>query len=198
MLHRGANFVPHVLPNYPPFTHCLLQNEIPFEDTLATLSHARSTGATTIFNPSPLPSHEELRSFPWRNVDWLIVNEGEARSLIDALKDSPNQPTTTGDETSRGIKDQGMSTLYALHHLPTFSSSVNIVCTLGSEGVITLLTSGESFHVPAAKLDGPVKDTTGAGDCFTGYLVAGLMESASNEDLGVQNAICMAVKVSGL
>lgn len=33
-------------------------------------------------------------------------------------------------------------------------------------------------YLPAATLDGPVRDTTGAGDCFAGYFVAGLMEAS--------------------
>lgn len=48
----------------------------------------------------------------------------------------------------------------------------DVVVTLGSEGCLWLNASGEETHVPAIPVT-PV-DTTGAGDTFTGYLVAGL------------------------
>lgn len=59
------------------------------------------------------------------------------------------------------------------------------MCTLGSSGVLALIPHLEEsvasndlvVYVPAAKIDPEgVRDTTGAGDCFTGYLVAGLMD----------------------
>jgi len=53
------------------------------------------------------------------------------------------------------------------------------VCTLGAAGVLTWLTGGKRLlYLPAVQLQGSVRDTTGAGDCFTGYFVAGLMMRA--------------------
>ena len=48
----------------------------------------------------------------------------------------------------------------------------DVVVTLGADGCLWLQSSGEETHVPAIQVT-PV-DTTGAGDTFTGYLVAGL------------------------
>ena len=74
------------------------------------------------------------------------------------------------------------------------------MCTLGGLGVIALLASEEAFYVPAAKLAGFVRDTTGAGDCFTGYLVSGLMEvESANEGLNgeaIGRKLRTAVEVS--
>lgn len=185
---------------YPAFTHCLLQNEVPFQLTIETLSHAHSSGATTIFNPSPLPSSQELCEFPWKAVDWLIVNEGEARSLAVALHNAQSQTTGPSemDEDTEATKDPRIGTLSTLHYLPSFATSVNIVCTLGSQGVIALLMTGDTLYVPAAKLNGPVRDTTGAGDCFTGYFVAGLMASPSESMSNVESILQGAVNVSNV
>jgi ribokinase len=32
---------------------------------------------------------EELRSFPWDDLSWLIVNEGELMDLLEAFKSAP-------------------------------------------------------------------------------------------------------------
>jgi len=37
------------------------------------------------------------------------------------------------------------------------------------------------LHFPAATLEDNVRDTTGAGDCFTGYFVASLMQFGSKQ-----------------
>jgi len=55
-------------------------------------------------------------------------------------------------------------------------TTIAVVCTLGATGVLASMQSPkEMFYLPAATLQGDVRDTTGAGDCFTGYFVAGLM-----------------------
>jgi len=137
-----------------------------------------------IFNPSPLPSHEQMRSFPWAKVNWLIVNEGEAQDLYSAFRVSHKDatPFLSNDEL-----------LAALSALPSFSTT-NIICTLGKAGVLAFI---PAFHrpksivdrpsiigFPAAILQNPVRDTTGAGDCFTGYFVQGLMELGPNAKVG--------------
>ncbi|MEX0370916.1 MAG: ribokinase [Tateyamaria sp.] len=48
----------------------------------------------------------------------------------------------------------------------------DVVVTLGADGCKWLTRSGDETHVPAVPVT-PI-DTTGAGDTFTGYLVAGL------------------------
>ncbi|CAL1710170.1 unnamed protein product [Somion occarium] len=166
------------------FTHLLLQNEIPFASTLSALAHAHRSGATTLFNPSPIPSVEQLRIFPWSQLDWLLVNQGEALSLLRAFNSQTNESSQNSHisidiPSSWPSRPEIRAAYLLLHRLranTAFSPKVNLVCTLGGLGVLALLNSGEGLYVPAAKLNGPVKDTTGAGDCFTGYLVAGLME----------------------
>ncbi|KAJ7843131.1 Ribokinase-like protein [Mycena olivaceomarginata] len=115
----------------------------------------------------------ELKTFPWHQLTWLIVNSGEALDLCRAL--GLAVPDTS---VSASAADTARPLLARLSsHMPT----TNVVCTLGADGVLAQFTptllGGESepVYLPAAKLQGTTRDTTGAGDCFTGYLVAGLM-----------------------
>ncbi|KAF5352961.1 hypothetical protein D9758_007952 [Tetrapyrgos nigripes] len=69
ILFKGANFASLPIKLiHPKTSHLLLQNEIPLSDTLAYIDAVRAAvngHVTTTFNPSPMPSDEELRSFPW-------------------------------------------------------------------------------------------------------------------------------------
>ncbi|KAF5392029.1 hypothetical protein D9757_003276 [Collybiopsis confluens] len=187
ILFKGANYAAHSQQFLPRgTTHLLLQNEIPFDETLRYLNLAADSSAVTIFNPSPMPSKAEIKAFPWDKLTWLIVNEGEAADLYRTLSATQTKfdPNTASNP------------LYA--HVPAYSivlqlssqiPETNIVCTLGSAGVLALITSldhkdgtrdatalPEPIFLPAAKLRNGVVDTTGAGDCFAGYLVAGLLK----------------------
>ncbi|KAI0688233.1 Ribokinase-like protein [Cytidiella melzeri] len=207
ILHRGANY--HLSaspvsdrPEDQEYTHLLLQNEIPYQVTLAYLSHSYRTQKTSFFNPSPLPTGDQIKAFPWEQLDWLIVNEGEALDLLRVIGEPPTRnPAQSGRTTDNEEGEMLSSTrqvLRNLHTHPSFSGTVNVICTLGASGVLALvphlLSDGEDeiMHVPALKLDpAAVKDTTGAGDCFAGYFVAELMQ-LSNYATGApaaQNAV---------
>lgn len=196
VLHKGANFA--FLPPPSPYTfssqgitHLLLQNEIPLPSTLSHLSIAHATGVTTLFNPSPMLSVPESLAFPWSEVDWLIVNESEAHHLLSALG-TPTSGLTTSALPTDALTRMPIAHVSAVHppsvigaysivarlHAHSgFSETTNIVCTLGSAGVLAFVPSiSETLYMPAAELRGDVRDTTGAGDCFTGYLVAGLLK----------------------
>ena len=157
---------------FPETTHLLLQNEIHMQSTHYALQNAKN--ATVILNPSPLPSASEIREFPWHKVDWLVVNETEAEGLYLSMMNSEETPSAS--LSTREI----LSLLWAQ---PLFKET-NIVCTLGADGVLAFIPKFHSTHgappsfiyLPAAKLRGEIRDSTGAGDCFTGYFVQGLME----------------------
>jgi ribokinase len=186
-LHKGANF--HITPaqqtpNLEGFTHLLIQNEIPLSDTLTYIRKAADKGITTLFNPSPMLTPDELRAFPWSSLNWLVVNEGEIQDLLRAF----------GAESSSEDAAVLIKELYAAEG---FNKSVKVVCTLGAEGVMWAV-DGKGVEVgrlPAGRLENGVKDTTGAGDCFLGYLTAGLMRDESLE-VALQN--CLAVSSTAL
>jgi ribokinase len=186
-LHKGANYA---LPESPArsdvqrhltgISHLLLQNEIPWTNTLAYLEYAHAQGIVTIFNPSPLPTDTQLHDFPWVALSWLIVNEGEAETLLRIIGRSLWNDDVEEENYADWPRDNNMrvafSTLSKLSRCKALSST-GIVCTLGAKGVVASRHNPrEILYVPAATLQGSVRDTTGAGDCFTGYFVAGLMQ----------------------
>ena len=165
------------------------------------LTAAHALGITTIMNPSPLPTAEQIRGFPWGKLTWLIVNEGEARDLLASV----GEPHTV-DVVELVLPPEGapgdQTAVHSAHAIgsklashPTFKN-VDIICTLGSVGLVVFValaqdTGKRALYLPSAKLDGPVVDTTGAGDCFTGYFISGLMglKQGRKEDLlGVLSA----------
>jgi ribokinase len=116
---------------------------------------------------------------------------------------------TNGKDKEDGKKTIEAASIVAkaLHTaLPRLSSSdnndsetstaavVNIICTLGASGVLYVRrsssTASQGKHevnakcLPAAKLLRPIRDTTGAGDCFMGYLAAGLMRLQRKDGAG--------------
>lgn len=208
VLHHAANHIelpPPTPDSLEGFTHLLLQNEIPFKSTVEYLSTAHAMGIITIMNPSPLPNAKQIQDFPWGKLTWLIVNEGEVRDLLTNVGDPrtveaielvlPPEGVPEGQETVRSAHAIGSK--LASH--PTFKG-INIICTLGSVGLVAFvsLTQGAgktAFYLPSAKLDGPVLDTTGAGDCFTGYFVSGLMNLRQSHKEDLLGALDMGIKV---
>ncbi|EGG00398.1 uncharacterized protein MELLADRAFT_53785 [Melampsora larici-populina 98AG31] len=158
--HAPSNAWPPLTVDRRVFSHLLLQNEIPLSETCAALKAAKKYDVCTIFNPSPLPSKSEIQNvIPWSTVDWLIVNQEEARALTKA--------TRPDHQADVDIKIE--------------SGQAGVVMTLGANGcqVGFRAKSGEKswtvFSSLASKGTRPVVDTTGAGDCFTAYFIAQLM-----------------------
>ncbi|PWN52598.1 Ribokinase-like protein [Violaceomyces palustris] len=166
-----------------PVTHLMVQNEIPIQVTTSFLLHSRKLGSpnvTTIFNPSPMPSVQEILDFPWSTIDVLIVNEGEALELLNAFSSSSRPPLASSDQEAETV-------LTLLGSEPRLESLSWIVMTRGSKGVYANVrtlsqplqpesssSSWRLYKVPAYR-PVQVRDTTGAGDTFAGNLVSGLM-----------------------
>lgn len=132
----------------------LVQNEIPIEQTCGALQAAKEQGLTTIFNPSPIPPKDVVSNvIAWKNVDWLVLNHEESKSLA-------------------GIFGHDVTTVDPLDALSkSMPHATGIVVTKGGDGVEALLADGNGRFVrlssPAGKVLSPIKDTTGAGDTFT-------------------------------
>lgn len=186
VLLKGANFPPEPispnkiwssLPRKP--SHVVLQNEIPLSTTAAFQSYANQQGALTIWNPSPLPTADELKSWKWNELDVLIVNQGEGLDLIASL---------TGEQ--RDANEDAEATMERLASIPQLGDGLTwIVMTRGAKGVLaSVLLDGKQerkvYSLSATKPKG-VKDTTGAGDTFAGYLVSSLaLDAAQGANAG--------------
>ena len=103
-----------------------------------------------VLNPSPIS--EELLRLDLKKITYLVLNEVEARAI-------------TGAESERE----------ALDFLAKRYPALRVVLTVGARGCIYRDEAGEIFQ-PSFKVE--VKDTTAAGDTFTGYFVAEIIKGA--------------------
>jgi ribokinase len=139
------------------------QLEIRDEAVEAVARICKEVGKPLILNPAPT---RPLSKVIYESVQILVVNEHEVRTLS-------------------GIEDIEGATAW----FQTQDCGV-VVVTLGAEGAIYVsFSDGKRGSVPAAKVV-PV-DTTGAGDCFVGWLGVGIAEGLSLEDT-VRRAVLAA------
>jgi ribokinase len=134
------------------------QMEVPPSETWQVLKRAKQSGARTILNLAPARDVDEegLAAIEdW--VDVLVVNREEAAQLC-----GHSRPDLARSEPSRVVR-----------HL---SQRLRTTCvlTLGSDGACA--SDGTNLWT-VSSLDVEVKDTTGAGDTFTGILATMLAES---------------------
>ena len=109
------------------------------------------------------PFEAEVVADVMADVDLLVLNEGEAAELEEVLGQS-------------------------LEQLPID----DIIVTLGADGCKWVSNKGKSEEIfPAYPVE--VVDTTGAGDTFTGYLVAAL-----DRGLSMQSAITLGMQAAAL
>ena len=147
----------------------LMQNEC--NDIDVAFEIAQRRGLSIAFNPAPMA--DNVRQMPLEHCDVLIVNETEATDL--AGTDDP---------------DEALAVLAARY------PETRLVLTLGSKGAL-LQHMGKQFHESALAVK--VVDTTGAGDTFVGYFLAGLIQGL--DEAGALRRACraaaLAVTVSG-
>ncbi len=150
ILFRGSNFavtrsyIDSVLDRQQEPQYVILQNEI--SEVPYVIDAAFRKGFPVVLNASPFD--DSLLEIDLSKVTWLLVNEIEGGCL-------------TGETDPDAI----------LAKLREKSPKTGVVLTLGKEG--SICASGDRvirqgiFPVQAV-------DTTGAGDTFTGYFIAGL------------------------
>lgn len=195
VLLKGANFEQAPALDDPEAwlkdaTHVMLQNEIPLDVTSAYAKHAEQHKTAkdgkrvcTVFNPSPMLSKEELQAFPWGGIDVLIVNEGEAADLLEAIGGKKSASPVEG-----------------LAALPALSAVEWLVVTRGAQGFLAGVQVGDErayIDLPASRPE-KVVNTTGAGDTFAGYLVAGLMEAHNANEATTKESAERILKRAGV
>ena len=137
----------------------VLQGEIPPATNAALIPWAHRAGARVVLNLAPVYA---IDPDVLASVDVLVVNESEAGLVLD--RPAPASPA----EAVRTAED-----LQALG-IP------EVLVTLGGAGAAYASRTG-SAHLDAVG-DGPVVDTTGAGDAAVGCLAAALAAGHSFED----------------
>jgi len=145
----------------------LLQNETSGVSHLLQAAHDR--GLTVVFNPSPFPAGP----LPYHLVDIFLLNELEGAALAEL--EAGSDPETILDT------------------LGTKYPQATVVLTLGGDGV-TCRRGIETLSHPAYPVE--AKDTTAAGDTFTGYFLAGLCRGAGLMDCLREASAASAIAVT--
>lgn len=163
VLHGGANqtfdaaTLEHLLQDASPGDWLLLQNECNALKEVFNVAEKKQLHIA--FNPAPMnPSIGEL---PLARCDVLILNEVEAAQLVGH------------SDAKRTLSDEQIITT-----LQQKFPDVIVALTLGGKGA-TLLHNQTVFSVKALAVD--VVDSTGAGDTFVGYFLAGIISGLSAE-----------------
>ncbi|MEL6792013.1 MAG: ribokinase [Pseudomonadota bacterium] len=135
----------------------LAQLELSPDLVLSAFGEARSRGARTVLNAAPaVPVPDDL----FAATDILIVNETELAAFAGRAVGA-NDPLDAIEAIVRALS--------------TAPGAATIV-TLGARGALVVDADG-AYSAPAPQVG--VVDTTGAGDCFCGALVAVLAAGAT-------------------
>ena len=145
----------------------LVQLECPTDAVITAAKRAKQKGSTVIANLAP---YQSLDSSAFEYIDYLIVNESEAKKLCSDL----NIPT--GDNNTISIAKK---------------TACGVVKTLGEKGLVATDNQGHNFSLPG--IEAEAIDTVGAGDTFAGFLGAMLEKGAS-----LQNACKVANAAASL
>ena len=139
--------VQRIIAGFGPKDYLLVQNEINAVPQI--IRAAKAQGLTVAFNPAPMTT--AVLDYPLERVDMLIVNETEAHSL-------------TGENEPEDI--------YA--SLRQRYPRMALILTLGHQGAYYFGPQARHYQ-PAIQVQ--AVDTTGAGDTFTGFFLAELIET---------------------
>jgi ribokinase len=144
----------------------LLQNEI--ANTALIMEMAKSSGLSVALNPSPW--NGQAAKLPIELADILFINEIEGAGLADVDNTAPITEI--------------------LDRLCARYQKTEVILTAGSSGAFygcgKTRAKGEAVNVP-------VVDTTGAGDCFSGYFLA-----ARERGLSIQDSLRIACKAAAI
>ena len=129
----------------------LLQNETNCIDIALEMAHRK--GMQIAFNPSPF--HNDIKKLPLSYVKWWFCNEIEGAELF-------------GSSAPKEI---------AKNFVKQYENS-NLILTLGKEG--SVFVNADSY-LEQSIYDVKAVDTTAAGDTFTGFFLAALIEGKDIE-----------------
>ncbi|MDR1432335.1 MAG: ribokinase [Propionibacteriaceae bacterium] len=153
--------------------YVLLQLEIPLPLVEEAIFKAHSRQAKVVVNVSP--ADDRMKPFLGL-IDVLIVNELELGQVAELI-DLPVAEVEIADIAKAVAGKLGNT----------------VVCTLGPKGAL-LVAGDELLAVDAPKV--PAVDTTGAGDTFAGYLVAGLAANVPIADALARAVTAGAIAVT--
>lgn len=179
ILYSGANHeisekdIEETFQNFSEGDVLMLQNEINAIGRIMEEAHQK--GMQIILNPSPM--NESIFQLPLEFVHYFILNEIEAAQILKL-------DLVTVENAEKIVRE--------LHQRYPQSK---IVLTLGAEG--SLYFDGELLLRQNA-YKAKVVDTTAAGDTFTGYFVAGILNGDSVKTAMERATHAAAIAISRL
>jgi ribokinase len=146
--HTKATQVPESLLGAE--TIVVLQMEVPLAENWALVQRAKAMGARVVLNVAPAGavSRDVLK-----DIDWLIVNENEAKQVAGHLGLAADEPRGAAQAIAR-------------------ECGSTVIVTLGAAGGAAYPRSGGGVTVQALAIK-PL-DTVGAGDSFVGSFAAAI------------------------
>tara|TARA_Y100001936_G_scaffold248866_1_gene297739 strand:+ start:1362 stop:2225 length:864 start_codon:yes stop_codon:yes gene_type:complete len=176
IIHGGANddvdikFIESVLSKFNSGDILVLQNEI--NNVKEIIKRAHHKKMKIVFNPAPF--NKKILSYDLNKISTLILNQ------------------TEGEALSKEKKPDNI-----LKVLNSKFKNTEIILTLGEKGSIYSF-KDQLFKIEAHRAD--TVDTTGAGDTFIGYYVAGLisgMNKKENLNRASEAAAIATTKIGG-
>ena len=160
--------VDEVFEDFTNEDYLLIQNEINELPYIA--EKAKEEGMKIILNPSPM--NEKILKLPLDQIDYFILNEIEAMQILEM-----DEPEEIDGKYIAGLLHERFP-------------DATIVLTLGSEGSVCIF--GDEY---VEQLIYKVKavDTTAAGDTYTGYFIAGILNGKT-----IKEAMDIASKASAI
>lgn len=160
--------VDEVFKDFTNEDYLLIQNEI--NELSYIVEKAKEEGMKIILNPSPM--NEKIMKLPLDQIDYFILNEIEAMQILEM--DKPEE-----------IDGKYIASL--LHER---FKDATIVLTLGSEGSVCI---SDDEYVEQSIYKVKAIDTTAAGDTYTGYVIAGILNGKT-----IKESMDIASKASAI
>ena len=160
--------VDEVFKDFTNEDYLLIQNEI--NELSYIVEKAKEEGMKIILNPSPM--NEKIMKLPLDQIDYFILNEIEAMQILEM--DKPEE-----------IDGKYIASL--LHER---FKDATIVLTLGSEGSVCI---SDDEYVEQSIYKVKAIDTTAAGDTYTGYFIAGILNGKT-----IKESMDIASKASAI
>lgn len=160
--------VDEVFKDFTNEDYLLIQNEI--NELSYIVEKAKEEGMKIILNPSPM--NEKIMKLPLDQIDYFILNEIEAMQILEM--DKPEE-----------IDGKYIASL--LHER---FKDATIVLTLGSEESVCI---SDDEYVEQSIYKVKAIDTTAAGDTYTGYFIAGILNGKT-----IKESMDIASKASAI
>lgn len=164
----SVDYINSVMENFSKGDMLLLQNEISNVDH--AIKKGREKGLIIVFNPSPI--NDVINQYELQKVDYFIVNEVEGKKLAELSAEDPEK---------------------ILERLKEKFPKAAFILTLGDQGSYYSDCSG-TFYQKVFEVD--AVDTTGAGDTFTGYFLAGIASGKLPQESMKYASMASAISVS--